>query len=869
MHDGSALTQPTLGPVHMLRAENSVQFLEAVFEMYKTRQVFAIQRADTGLEDLVETLPAPDTSEGSRGWVKLSYSPDQSNEPAQIVFTSGTEGKPKPIVLSHRNLADVTERLNAMMEPTADIREYIGVPVTYSFGIGRARAVAAAGGQCYLPEHFNPAEIRDMLEAGSINAISAVPSLWRVVLQNPEVLQGVGNRVRWIEIGSQAMSADEKAAMKRLFPKAKIVMHYGLTEASRTTLLDISATDDARLGSVGVAVGDVALRLGQDDAIEIRGPHVALGKLTEGGVIEPLTDDEGWLTTKDRGRIDGDDLYFEGRLDDQINVGGIKTYAEALEHSIVALVPSASGHFAIGARPDEMRGMTVVLAVAHSAKHLRDVLTAATETALEAAGIAAQGVVTTVDVDTLPVTETGKVRRNSLAELAETATQAGGAAEATDGAALSGTMAKVAEAWSKVQPDAAIGAKDSLYTLGADSLTSVQVAMTMETMGFQKEAVQAALEGRTVEDIAMLADGGAEAASRSRALPKITVEQWAISGVRGFMILMVLVSHWGRGLFGRVGLEDLDTYVLSLFYRMGTEGFAAGFGLGIAYMLADYEEKTGFYLKRMRFNFVLVSVGLLAIAVAKFGAATLNDTVTPAPAITGYLYNVLMFFAIAMGTAPLWLGPLAKLKDSVVGVAAVAACFVVLDAAVEALFGGPPLGNAFEVVRLMGVGGYSVFKMSAITLAGVAAGLALIKMSSHAVAVRSLMLGGACIMIVCGAAIFQIGGFDAFLPSRESLLRTTLGDLLYVGFAITLLGGLISLFDRYDRLPFPAIFPARLLVVAGGLAFAIYVAQALVIPVNRMIESFGVPEVIAIGVPMAAFLGVIGFLSIRLYRSYF
>lgn len=181
------------------------------------------------------------TPQASSGWVTPApVTSGPAGSPARIVYSSGTTGTPKAILVTHGNIGSTAARLIDEMEMTADIREYIGVPLNYSFGLARARTIAQVGGRYYVPPHgFDPSEIADLLKTGEINAISAVPTLWRILIANADILGTLGEGIRWIEIGSQAMSADEKLALRKLFPNAAIVQHYGLTEASRTTFLRI------------------------------------------------------------------------------------------------------------------------------------------------------------------------------------------------------------------------------------------------------------------------------------------------------------------------------------------------------------------------------------------------------------------------------------------------------------------------------------------------------------------------------------------------------------------------------------------------------------------------------------------------------
>jgi len=462
----------------VLEGENSVEFLRDVFACFAERQPFAIERQETDIDRLVHTERKAPYQTTTKGWVRLDYQPLFDQTPAQVTFTSGTTGRPKPIVLSHANLADVVTRLNDLMRPTEEIREYVGVPVTYSFGIGRARAVAAAGGQIFIPERFDPFEIKKMLDDGEINALSAVPSLWRTVLNAPEILGDAGKKVLWIEIGSQLMTGIEKGAMKRIFPNAKIVQHYGLTEASRTTLLDISASDGSDLESVGRATGSVGVKI-QNDAIAIRGDHVALGVLQEGGEIEPLTDTEGWLVTKDRGRLDGDLLFFEGRLDDQINVLGIKVYSEALESQVSHRVPEAVGHFAIGPGRDELRGQIILLVIDKPGQSHQSALEAAAQNCCEASGIDSRGAVETILVDELPMTGTGKIQRSRFDDLRTPEAEALPFFRKLAHRALR-RRASVLEVFQAHFEEEQVSPEASFNGLGGDSLSYVTVALELE-----------------------------------------------------------------------------------------------------------------------------------------------------------------------------------------------------------------------------------------------------------------------------------------------------------------------------------------------------------------------------------------------------
>jgi acyl-CoA synthetase (AMP-forming)/AMP-acid ligase II len=350
------------------------------------------------------------------GWFDETFAPQDDDRPALISFSSGTTGRPKALMISHRSLGDVVDRINAAMDVDSSIREYIGVPVTYSFGAARARAVAAAGGRSYLPAHgFDPLEIARMLAAGEINAISAVPTLWRVVLRNPGIIGEAGKRVRWIEIGSQYMSGAEKQALKEMFPAARIIQHYGLTEASRTTLLDVSATEGEALESVGRPTGTVGIAISDHGAIRIRGPHLAMGLVTGAGV-KPIVEADGYLTTADVGHITDGYLFYDGRIDELINVGGLKVDPAQFEQRLIEEFGNGDA-IAIGRAPDPLRGERVLVATLSEAALDRKSIEAAALKIAAEFGLVGKGNIELREIGAIPRTATGKVQRRELAVL--------------------------------------------------------------------------------------------------------------------------------------------------------------------------------------------------------------------------------------------------------------------------------------------------------------------------------------------------------------------------------------------------------------------------------------------------------------------
>lgn len=401
---------PTMNAVGLL-AVNSVEFAARMLRWHCERiPVVAVKSAQQVLPGV--SIDHMVTPHPQGGWLETDrLILDDDPEPAFITLTSGTEGDAKPIVVSRRNVAATVRRIASAMDITGDIREYAAAPVTHSFGIYRARSIAAAGGRLYIPTRgFDPNEFVRMLRRSELNALSCVPSLLRVILSTSEAIGAAAANLRWLEIGAQPLSAQEKAGACVLFPNARIVYSYGLTEAPRSALLALSDARTHRDCIVGSPGGDSEIQIAADGRIQIKGPHVSEHYIGANG-MSTLTDSQGWLQTNDFGHITDGQLLVLGRADELINSGGVKLRPETLESMILAECQCALPRIAVVRIPDALRGDGILV--------VSDVPGADATTIRRAASDAlkALGVVASVKVwlrPDLPYTESGKLRRNAL-----------------------------------------------------------------------------------------------------------------------------------------------------------------------------------------------------------------------------------------------------------------------------------------------------------------------------------------------------------------------------------------------------------------------------------------------------------------------
>ncbi len=847
------------------KAANARSYLQAVFDAWREGLV------TSALPDRIgDTVPGTrilrtQSFEPDPGWFEADLPERSATDRALIAFSSGTTGQPKAILLSHGALADVVTRINDAMGVTPDIREYLGVPVTFSFGFGRARAVTEAGGRAYLPPNgFDPTEIGAMLARDEINAVSAVPTLWRVLLANPDVLPaGATKKLSWIEIGSQWMSGEEKLALRRLFPNAHIVQHYGLTEASRSTLLDISEAPEDRLESIGRATGAVEIAIGMEDCIRVRGPHLADGLVTEEGV-QPITDPDGWLTTSDRGRIEDGWLYYGGRTDELINVGGLKIDPTAFEQSLNKAL-GRPGAVAAGRVTDPLRGEKILIAMPRDAALERQTVEAKARTVAADYGITGSGAFEFRDVAEIPVTATGKIRRADLADLPalESQTSTGHAAAAS----ADGSLGELQALWADILGVDDVPLDKSFYDLGGDSLSALTAVLRMESLGIDTETARGIFDGKTIRELA--GDTGAspdpEEVAPSGGL-SLTQAINAVHATRGVLVYWVIIIHWLPGLMVRLGDTDLEFYrSLIPAWRFGTPGFAIVFGIGIgALRFQHYLTNRPLFLKNIRLNAAVVLGGVLLLGLVNFFNLVLTDRLDDTIALSGIFYSVITYYALALMVLPvlLWLLNLGSNRLLTIFVAAVTS--MLIHELLFATFADARPGPVLEFLKLITTAKYGFFRMTGYVLLGVAIGWLFRQHHSAPGIARQLAGFGLACTALGALGLYQAAPEDL----RGSFNVPYLWHLsIYTGVALLILAG-FSVLNRKDQtLPWLQV-PNAFLISSGILALPLFVGHELVSALKRLTDNLGLPPTISLTVLLGLFGLGVGFAYLRLMRMF-
>lgn len=341
---------------------------------------------------------------------------------ADILFTTGTTGVPKGVVLTIGNESQAALNINMFIGNTADDVEVLALPVSHSFGLGRIRCVLSIGATLVIVGSFaSMKKFFGAMEKYNATGFGMVPASWAYIKKmSGNRIGKFAHQLRYIEIGSAPMPIAEKKHLMTLLPDTKICMHYGLTEASRSAFISFH-DEEEHLDTAGKASPycEIAifspdgnrLAANTDGEVCVKGDHVcSLYWQNE----EAYKNDffKGYFRTGDWGCLDTDGyLHLKSRTKEMINVGGKKVSPMEVEEALESLegIDEAA---CIGV-PDPVMGEVVVAYVTTPVDSERE------KTIIQAMAGLVENYKVPVAVkyiDSLPKTTSGKLQRLKLKE---------------------------------------------------------------------------------------------------------------------------------------------------------------------------------------------------------------------------------------------------------------------------------------------------------------------------------------------------------------------------------------------------------------------------------------------------------------------
>ncbi|MCS0582088.1 AMP-binding protein [Massilia pinisoli] len=267
--------------------------------------------------------------------------PERDDGVAALVYTTGTTGKPKGVMLSHRSLlfvAAVSSRLRGL---TPADRAWGVLPISHVYGLTSVMLGTLSAGAClHLAPRFTPEAMLAAIRDDGLSIVQGVPAMYARLLEHVGDTAPLASHLRFAYAGGSPLDPALKAAVERLL---QVPLHngYGLSEAAPTvsqTRLDAPRTDT----SVGQPIPGVEARVVDNDGRDVadgtpgelwvRGPNLMRGYYRDPQATAAALRPGGWLNTGDMATIGPDGaLFIVGRTKELILRSGFNVFPLEVE----------------------------------------------------------------------------------------------------------------------------------------------------------------------------------------------------------------------------------------------------------------------------------------------------------------------------------------------------------------------------------------------------------------------------------------------------------------------------------------------------------------------------------------------------------
>jgi len=283
------------------------------------------------------------------------------NDPAVIVYTSGTTGYPKGATHSHRNLLSVIEyhRMNdatiaglaetfGMQAKVSGRRILMSLPLFHIASLHNLAIPRLTSGDAVIIDsgRFEVERVLSLIEKERVSNWAIVPTMAHRIVESEAAAQHDLSSLTSLSINSAPSSPALKAKVKTVMPGIAMTMidSYGLTESSTAATVATSADLEAFPLSVGMAIPGVSIEIhgsdgqqladGEEGEIWLRSQFTMLGYWNDPDATAAAIDENGWLHTGDLGRLENGRLFMASRRSDLILRGGENVYPAEIEAAL-------------------------------------------------------------------------------------------------------------------------------------------------------------------------------------------------------------------------------------------------------------------------------------------------------------------------------------------------------------------------------------------------------------------------------------------------------------------------------------------------------------------------------------------------------
>lgn len=281
---------------------------------------------------------------------------------ALVVFTSGSTGAPKGVVVAHAAFCGKIGQIDSLLRLNSDDRTLLVLNINFSFGLWVSLLTLLKGGTLVMRSRFEPESFLQALVEQRITRVGMVPTMMRVLFSDAQrdaaiVRVDHAAHLRQIWIGGEALGPSLGRAIRDRFSATDLVDIYGLTETATCDFFAFPADYARQPGCIGRPSPEVEYRIAEDGELQLRSPYLMQGYLDEPELTAAAFCD-GWFRTGDLGRVvdggvvdgavvDGELVELMGRQKDVISRAGNKVTPAEIEQAICSH-PDVAAAMAVG-----------------------------------------------------------------------------------------------------------------------------------------------------------------------------------------------------------------------------------------------------------------------------------------------------------------------------------------------------------------------------------------------------------------------------------------------------------------------------------------------------------------------------------------